>query len=107
MDYGKITSDGRIQRQPNPVFVTISNPNDGLKRIMADLRGELEMVYTDQPQYDPETQYVTDYWQEEDGNAVQHWEIHDKPEPEPTLEDRVESLEGNVSDIINGVTGDD
>lgn len=107
MDYGKIRSDGSIQVQSNPVYVSISNPDEDQKRIMADLRGELEMVYTDQPTYDPDTQYVTDYWQEDDGKAVQRWTIHDKPEPEPTLEDRVESLEGNVSDIINGVTDND
>lgn len=87
MDYGKITLDGRIKHQPNPVNVTISNPTEEQKHIMADLRGELELVYTDAPEHDPETQYVTDYWQEEDGKAVQHWEIHDIPDPEATGED--------------------
>jgi len=104
MDYGKITSTGGIQKQGNPVFVTIANPNEPQKAAMASLRGELELVYTEQPEYDPMTQYLTDYWVEENGKAVQHWTIHELPEPEPTVEERVENLEQNVSDIVNGVT---
>ena len=43
---------------------------------------------------------------EQDGKAVQVWELHELPAPEPTVEERVDSLEQNVSDIIGGVTDD-
>ncbi len=85
---------------PNPFHVTVANPTDEQKAQLASMFGWLEMVYTDAPQHDPATQYVTDYWVEEGGKAVQHWEVHDKPTPEPTIEDRVNSLEQNVSDIL-------
>lgn len=75
MDYGKIKPNGQIQKQGNPVSVTIANPNEEQKKTMAGLRGELELVYTEQPTYDPETEYLREYWQEEEGKAVQHWEV--------------------------------
>lgn len=83
MNYCKITTAKTAQMMPNPFHATIANPNETQKATLAELFGWLEMVYTDQPEYDPETQYVTDYWMEEDGKAVQHWEVHDRPEPEP------------------------
>jgi len=90
MDYGKIRQDKSIQKQGNPVYVSISNPSECQKSMMAELRGELELVYTSQPQYNTETQYVTEYWEEENGKAVQHWEIHEiPPEPENTEEQLV------------------
>lgn len=84
MDYGKIREDKSIQKQGNPVSVTVANPTEEQKAKLAELRGELELVYTEQPGYDPETQYIIDYWEEEDGKAVQHWEIHDI---EPIIEE--------------------
>lgn len=104
MNYCKINTQSQPEMMPNPFRVTVANPTDAQKAQLAEMFGWLEMVYTDQPEYDPETQYVTDYWMEEEGKAVQHWEVHDRPEPEPTIEERVDSLEQNVSDIISGET---
>ena len=83
MDYCKITTDARPQLMPNPFRVTVANPDEEQKAQLAEMFGWLEMVYAEEPEYDPETQYVTDSWEEEDGKAVQHWEVHDKPVPEP------------------------
>ena len=89
---------------PNPFKVVVANPDDEQKAQLAVMFGWLEMVYTDQPEYDPETEYVTDYWEEENGKAVQHWEVHERPAPEPTIEDRVDNLEEAVDGIISGET---
>lgn len=80
-DYGKIRTDGSIQKQGNPVSVSIANPDEQQKATMANLRGELPLQYTEQPEYDPETQYLTETWVEQDGKAVQVWEVHDIPTP--------------------------
>ena len=104
MNYCKINAKKQAQQMPNPFAATIANPNETQKATLAELFGWLEMVYTEQPAYDPETQYVTDYWEAEDGKAVQHWAVHDKPTPEPTIEDRVDNLEQNVADLVNGTT---
>ena len=104
MNYCKITTERKAQRMPNPVTLTIANPSEEQKEAVAQLGGWLAMVYTDAPAYDPETQYVTDYWEEEDGQAVQHWEVHDKPVEPPTIEERVDNLEQNVGDLISGET---
>ena len=64
---------------PNPLRIVISNPTDERYRY----EGWLEKKSTEPPQYNPETQYITDYWEEENGFAVQKWEIHDiEVEPE-------------------------
>ena len=104
MDYCKITAEKQAQMMPNPFRATIANPNEAQKSTLAELFGWLQMVYTDVPEYDPETQYVVDHWEEHNGQAVQVWEIKELPTPEPTIEERVESLEENVSDIIEGAT---
>lgn len=104
MEYAKIKQDGTIENMPNPYRVTVSNPTETVKAKLAEMFGWLEKVETTPPEYDTETQYITYHWEEIDGKVVQIWEIHDKePEP-PTIEERVDSLEENVSDIINGVT---
>lgn len=77
MDYGKIREDGTIQVQGNPVSVTVANPTAAQRKSLANLRGELPLTYTTPPEYDPETQYLTEYWVEENGKAVQNWAIHD------------------------------
>lgn len=105
MNYCKITTDNQAQMMPNPFHVVVANPTDEQKAQLSFMFGWLEMVYTDQPEYDPETQYVTDYWMEEDGKAVQKWEVHENPEPEPTLDERVDNLEEAVDGIISGETG--
>lgn len=104
MDYCKINTEQQAQMMPNPFHATIANPNETQKAALAELFGWLAMVYTDAPEYDPETQYVVDHWEEIDGQAVQVWEVRDKPTPEPTIEERVESLEENVSDLVSGET---
>jgi len=81
-EYAKIKTDGQLQSFPNPYRVTVSNPSDTVRDTLAGLFNWLEVIRTPQPEYDPETQYVTDYWEEENGKAVQHWEVHDNP-PEP------------------------
>lgn len=87
MDYGKIRTDGQIEKQTNPIRIVIGNPNETQKALCAELLGQLPMRYTDEPEYDPENQYVESHWEEIDGEAVQVWEIHDRPESEPTVED--------------------
>ena len=88
-EYGKIKTDGSIQPQGNPVSVTVSNPTDDQRGLLAELRGELEMVRTPEPEYDPEKQYLTEAWVEQDGKAVQVWTVHEK-----TVEDAAdETLE--------------
>ena len=105
MNYCKINTSNQPEIMPNPFRVTVANPTEEQKAQLADMFGWLEMVYTDAPEYDPETQYVTSYWAEENGKAVQHWEVHDLPTPEPTIEDRVDNLEDAVDGIISGETG--
>jgi len=104
MDYCKITTEAKAQRMPNPYKVAVANPDEAAKATLAGLFGWLPMQYTAQPEYDPDTQYLEESWVEEDGKAVQVWTIVDKPEPEQSLQERVESLEENVSDLVNGVT---
>lgn len=87
MDYCKITTTGAAQRMPNPLRVTIANPTEAQKAAIAPVLGYLPMQYTDPPEYDPETQYLEEHWEEHDGKAVQVWEVKDYPTPEPTLEE--------------------
>lgn len=105
MNYCKINTQSQPELMPNPFRVVVSNPSEEQKAALAELFGWLEMVYTDAPGYDPDTQYATSYWVEEDGKAVQKWEIHDNPTPERTLDERVDNLEEAVGGIISGETG--
>ena len=84
-EYGKIREDGSIQKQGNPVVVNIANPNEEQKRMCATLRGELELKYTKQPEYNPETQYLIEYWEQEGEYAVEHYEVKEIPQPEPEM----------------------
>ena len=104
MNYCKINTAQQAQRMPNPFAATIANPNETQKAALAELFGWLPMIYTEPPEYDPETQYVTDHWEESEGKAVQVWEIKELPTPEPTIEDRVDNLEEAVDGIISGET---
>lgn len=81
--YAKVTVDKQLQIAPNPMKVTIANPSDGEYKHF----GWLPVVETPKPEYDPETQYVTPYYEQEGEQIIQHWEIHDIPEPEPEPED--------------------
>lgn len=79
-EYAKITSDGQLQMFPNPYRVVVANPNDEMKAQLASMFNWLEVVYTNQPEYDPETQYITYHFVEQDGKAVQVWEVHQREE---------------------------
>lgn len=83
MKYVKIKTGGTLMEMPE------------LYKASWDLRGDettqdfcaqhdnwLVREDTPAPEYDPETQYVTHYYEEQNGKAVQVWEVHDK-EPEP------------------------
>ncbi len=88
-EFCKITTDRQMLDAPNPLKITISNPSDERYRY----EGWLEKKYTEKPEYDSETQYLTSYWEQEDEFAVQHWEIHDiptPPEPEPEQEEQAD-----------------
>ncbi len=69
---------------PNPFRVMVANPNEDMKKTLADLFGWLEKVETIPPEYDPETEYLVCHWEEQNGKAVQVWEIHNIPETEIT-----------------------
>lgn len=77
-EFCKITADGRAMRAPNPLRIVISNPSDERYRY----EGWLEKKYTEQPEYDFDTQYITDSWIQEGQYAVQVWTVHDIPTPE-------------------------
>ena len=79
MDYCKIKENQQPEMMPNPFRVFVANPTDAQKAQLADMFGWLEMVYTDMPEYDPETQYVVVRWEEQSGKAVQVWEVRDIP----------------------------
>lgn len=104
MNYCKIKTDGNIETMPNPYRVVVSNPDETTKAALAELFGWIEMEYTTEPEYDTETQYTVYHWEEHDGKAVQVWEVKDIPEPEPTIEDRVDNLEDAVDGLVNGDT---
>ena len=75
--YGKIKADGSIQFAKNPWTVNIANPTEEQKEMLAKLDGSLEVQYTEQPNYNPETQDIKYKFQNIDGKAIQVWEIHD------------------------------
>ena len=81
-EFCKIKADGTCMKAPNPLRIVVSNPSDERYRY----EGWLEKKYTDRPEYDPETQYVTDHLEQDGQFAVQHWEIHDIP-VEDTMEE--------------------
>lgn len=83
MNYCKINTQNQPEMMPNPFRVTLANPTEEQKAALAALFGWLEMVYTDAPEYDPETQYIESHWEEIGGKAAQVWEVKDKPDPEP------------------------
>lgn len=101
-NYGKLTTESKIQRQGNPVSVTIANPTDEQRALLAQLRGELPIVETDPPAYDPETQWIEDFGRIVEDHIEQYWEVYDKPAPEPTIEERVNDLEDGMNAILGG-----
>ena len=81
-EFCKIKSGGTIQNAPNPLRIVISNPSNEWYRY----EGWLEKRCSEPPEYDHDTQYITDYWEQDGQFAVQHWEIHDIP-VEDTMEE--------------------
>ena len=69
----KIKADGSTMPAPNPLRIVISNPSDERYRY----EGWLEKKYFEKPEYDPETQYITDNWVQDGRYAVQVWTVHD------------------------------
>lgn len=72
-EFCKITTDGRAMKAPNPLRIIISNPSDDRYRH----EGWLEKKYTEPPEYDQDTQYITDHWVQDGQYAVQAWTVHD------------------------------
>ena len=74
-EFCKIRSDGSVMAAPNPLRIVIGNPSDERYRY----EGWLEKRYTERPEYDPDTQYITDRWEQDGQYAVQVWTVHDIP----------------------------
>ena len=79
-EFCKIKSDGTIQNAPNPLRIVVSNPSDERYRY----EGWLEKRYADPPEYDHDTQYITDHWVQDGQYAVQVWTVHDIPVSDTT-----------------------
>ena len=74
-EFCKIASDGTVMPAPNPLRIVISNPSDERYRY----EGWLEKRYTEPPEYDTDTQYITHSWAQDGQYAVQVWTVHDIP----------------------------
>ena len=77
-EFCKIRSDGSAMTAPNPLRIVVSNPSDERYRY----EGWLEKRYTERPEYDTDTQYLTDHWVQDGQYAVQVWTVHDISVPE-------------------------
>ena len=82
-EFCKIRSDGSVMAAPNPLRIVIGNPSDERYRY----EGWLEKRYTERPEYDSDTQYITDHWVQDGQYAVQQWTVHDIP-----VEDTMEGI---------------
>ena len=71
--YAKLKSDGQIQKSPNPLRLTIANPSD--ERL--EYEGYHRVIESEQPSYDPDTQYITARYEMDGNNIIQIWEVHD------------------------------
>ena len=74
-EFCKIKADGTVMKAPNPLRIVVSNPSDERYRY----EGWLEKRYTERPEYDHDTQYLTDHWVQDGQYAVQVWTVHDIP----------------------------
>ena len=81
-EFCKIKADGSTMLAPNPLRIVISNPSDERYRY----EGWLEKRYSEKPEYDHETQYITDNWVQDGQYAVQVWTVHDIPVEDTTEE---------------------
>ena len=75
-EFCKIRPDGSCVNAPNPLRITVANPSDERYRF----EGYLEKRYTEPPEYDPETQYLTERWIQDGTYAVQVWTVKELTE---------------------------
>lgn len=85
--YAKLKSDGQIQVAPKVLRIVVSNPTP--ERLKYE--GYKEVIETDPPEYDPETQRIESHYMEDGENILQVWEVIELPveeveEPEQYLE---------------------
>lgn len=68
--------------------IVITNPtNESLKFNL----GYKDYEIDEQPEYDPETQYLEPYYEETEDKIIKHWEVKEIPEP---IEEEVKEIEG-------------
>ena len=79
-EFCKIKADGSTMLAPTPLRIVISNPSDERYRY----EGWLEKRYSEKPEYDHVTQYITDNWVQDGQYAVQVWTVHDIPVSDTT-----------------------
>ena len=72
-EFCKIKADGTCMRAPNPLRIVVSNRSDERYRY----EGWLEKKYSEKPEDNPETQYITDKWVQDGQFAAQVWAVHD------------------------------
>ena len=81
-NYVKIKSDKTLMNMPELYKASWDIRNDEeTQDFCAKHDNWLIREDTECPEYDPETQYVTFYYEEQNGKAVQVWEVHDKEVP--------------------------
>lgn len=73
--YAKLKSDGQIQVAPKVLRIVISNPTP--ERLKYE--GYKEVIETDPPEYDPETQRIESHYVMSGDNILQVWEVVDLP----------------------------
>ena len=77
-DYVKIKEDQTLMNMPEMYIAHWDIRNDETTQdFCANHDHWLIRRDTEQPEYDPETQYLTFYYEEQEGYAVQIWDIHD------------------------------
>ena len=73
--YGKLVNN-RFQTAPKVLKLTISNPTNEQYEDF----GYKELFVDDEPEYNPETQYLTEYYEEQTDKIIKHWQINDIPQ---------------------------
>lgn len=86
-NYVKIKVDGTLQNMPELYKASWDIRNDEeTQDFCAKHDNWLIKQDTEQPEYDPETQYLAFHYEEQEGYAVQVWEIHDIEVPQEEIE---------------------
>ena len=83
--YAKLKSNGQIQVAPKVLRIVVSNPTD--ERL--EYEGYKKVIETEQPEYDPETQYIESHYVEYGNTILQVWEVVDMPADETTSDEMV------------------